>query len=66
MGGGNVQFNKTNGVLDHPVTLAEISHVVKTIKNNKSIGLDGIVSELVEYGGKPMCGMLLVLFNLNM
>ena len=54
----------SNGVLDQPITLAEVSHVVKAIKNNKSAGSDGIVSELIKYGGKPMCEMLLALFNL--
>ena len=54
----------SNGVLDQPITLAEVSHVVKAIKNNKSAGSDGIVGELIKYGGKPMCEMLLALFNL--
>ena len=54
----------SNGVLDQPITLAEVSHVVKAIKNNKSAGSDGIVGELIKYGGKAMCEMLLALFNL--
>ena len=29
---------QSNGVLDQPITLAEVSHVVKSIKNNKSAG----------------------------
>ena len=49
------------GVLDQLITLAEVSHVVKAIKNNKSAGSDGIVGELIKYGGKPMCEMLLAL-----
>ena len=33
----------SNGMLDQP-TLAEVSHIVKAIKDNKSAGSDGIVS----------------------
>ena len=54
----------SNGMLDQPITMAEVRHVIKTIKNNKSAGSDGIVGELIKYGGKPMCEMLLTLFNL--
>ena len=56
--------SQSNGMLDQPITLAEVSHVVKAIKNNKSAGSDGIVGELIKYGGKPMSEMLLTLFNL--
>ena len=54
----------SNGVLDQPITLAEVSHVVKAIRNNKSAGSDGIVGELIKYVGEPMYEMLLALFNL--
>ena len=45
-----------NGTLDHPITLVEISHVVKAIKNKKSSELHVycIVGELITCGGKPM------------
>ena len=46
------------------ITLTEASSVIKTIKNNKYAGSDGIVGELITYGGKPMCEMFLTLFNL--
>ena len=59
------QDSHSNGILDQPITLAEVSHVVKAIKNNKSAGSDGIVGELIKYGGEPMCEMLLTLFNLS-
>ena len=39
-------------MLDQTITLAEVSHVLKTTKN-KSAGSDGIVGELIKYGGKP-------------
>ena len=48
----------SNEVLDQPLTLAEVSQLVKAIKNNKSAGSDGIVGKLIKYGGKPMCEML--------
>ena len=54
----------SNGMMDQPITLAEVSCVVKAIKNNKSAGSDGIVGELIKYGGEPMCEMLLALFKL--
>ena len=54
----------SNGGLGEPITLAEVSHVVKAIKNNKSSGFDSIVGELIKYGGEPLCEMLLELFNL--
>ena len=41
----------SNGMLDQPITLAEVSHVIKAIKNNKSAGSDGILGELMKYGG---------------
>ena len=56
------QNSHSNGVLDQPITLAEVSHVVKATK--KFAGSDGIVGELIKYGGKPMCEILLALFNL--
>ena len=58
------QDSHFNGMLDQPITLVEVSHVVKATKNNKSVGSDAIVGELIKYGGKPMCEMLLTLFNL--
>ena len=54
----------SNRMLDQSITLAEVSHVVKAIKNNKSAGSDGSVGELIKHGGKLMCEMLLTLFNL--
>ena len=39
-------------MLDQPITLAEVSHSVEAIINNKSAGSGGIVGELIKYGGK--------------
>ena len=51
----------SDGMLNQPITLAEVSHVVKAIESNKSAGTGGIVGELIKYGGKPMCEMLVTL-----
>ena len=51
-------------MLDQPITLPKVSQVAKDIKVNKSAGSDCIVGELIKYGCKPMCEMLLALFNL--
>ena len=37
----------SHGMLYQPMTLAEVSHVVKAIKNNKFAGSDGIVGGLI-------------------
>ena len=59
------QDPRSKRMLDQPITMVEVRHVIKTIKNNKSAGSDGIhVGELIKYGGKPMCEILLTLFNL--
>ena len=42
-------------MLDQPITLAEVSNVVKAIENNKSAGSDGIVGELIEFASGPLC-----------
>ena len=52
-------------MLDQKITTAEVSHAIRTIKNNKSAGADGIVGELIKYGGNVMCDMLVTLFNLE-
>ena len=51
-------------MLNQPKTLTKVSHVVRTIKNNKSAASDSIVGEVIKYGGKPTCEVRLTLFNL--
>ena len=60
------QNSDSNGILEQPITLAEVNYVVKAIKSNKSAGSDDIVGELhvIKYGGNTMCEMLLALVNL--
>ena len=55
------QDSNFDGVLDQPITLAEVTYVVK---NDKSYASDSIVGKLIKYGRKPMCEILLTLFNL--
>ena len=57
------QDSHSNGILDQPITLVEVNYVMKAIKNNKSAGSDGIISELIKYVGNTMCEMLLTLFK---
>ena len=45
-------------MLDHKISICEVKHVIKGIKNNKTAESDGIVGELIKYGGKGMCKML--------
>ena len=59
-----IQLKILKPCLLSPITLAKVSQVVKAIKNNKSAGPDGIVGKLIEYGGKPMCQMLLAQFTM--
>ena len=35
-------------------TLQEVTHVIKQLKNSKSIGCDGIPAELIKYGGNTV------------
>ena len=51
-------------MLDQAITSVEVSYVIKAIKNCKSAGSDSIIGELIKYGDRPMCEMLLALFNL--
>ena len=55
------QDSDSNGIVDQPIILAEVNHVVKAIKNNKSAGSNGIVVHLIKYGGNSMCKILLTL-----
>ena len=72
--GGSIQFSEyfetmhfheshSSGILDQAIPLTEVNQVVKAIKNNKSSVSDGIVGELIKYGGKPKCKMFLTLIQ---
>lgn len=49
--------------LDKPFSDEEVIQAMKKIKHHKSPGMDGISNELLKYGGLPLLGALLKLFN---
>ena len=51
------QDSDSKGILDAPITFAQVIYVVKATNNNKSAGSDGIVGELINQGGITMCEM---------
>ena len=57
--------SNSNGILDQPITLADVNYTVRATKNNKSTGSNGIVSELIKYGGITTC-MSEMLLTLNL
>ena len=52
-----------DGILDREISLTEISRCVRKLKNNKSGGSDGLVGELLKYGGSGMVNLLQLLFS---
>ena len=52
-----------DGALDRELELAEISRCLKKLKNNKTGGSDGLVGELLKYGGVGMVQLLGQLFS---
>ena len=53
-----------NEHLDRKISNFEIEFVMKSIKNKKACGTDGIAGELIKYGGSGMSMMLRELFQL--
>lgn len=52
-----------NDVLDGAIEPAEIFRCIKKLKNNKTGGSDGLVGELLKYGGSGMVDLLQILFS---
>ena len=52
-----------NDRLDRQIDREEIAQCVKKLKNNKTGGCDGIVGELLKYGGSGMVCLLEQLFS---
>ena len=50
-------------VLDREIELQEIARCVRKLKNNKTGGSDGLVGELLKYGGSGMIHLLHKLFE---
>ena len=46
------------------ISALEIEYVMKSLKNKKASGSDGIAGELIKYGGNGMIMMLKELFQL--
>ena len=53
-----------NEHLDRKISNFEIEFVMKSIKNKKACGTDGIAGRLIKYGGSGMSMMLRELFQL--
>ena len=54
----------TNEHLDRDISALEIEYVIKSLRNRKASGSDGIAGELIKYGGNGMIMMLKELFQL--
>ena len=53
-----------NGELDRDITLEEVKEVVKELAIGKAAGVDGIVNELLKYGGDKMWKSIWYLCNM--
>ena len=56
----------TNEHLDRVISALEIEYVMKSLRNRKASGSDGIAGELIKYGGNGMIMMLKELFTTYM
>ena len=56
-------FANKNGVLDENLTIEEVERAVKSLKNCKSSGADGITAEHLKYGGPGIPSWLKRIFN---
>ena len=54
----------THEHLDRDISALEIEYVMKSLRNRKASGSDGIAGELIKYGGNGMIMMLKELFQL--
>lgn len=50
--------------LDYKITIKEVHDVIRKLKNNKAVGIDGIPSELFKSGSSVLAPVLCKLFNL--
>ena len=56
-------FANKDGVLDENLTIEEVERAVKSLKNCKSSGADGITAEHLKYGGPDIPSWLKRIFN---
>ena len=52
-----------DSILDREIEPAEIARCLHSLKNNKTGGSDGLVGELLKYGGSGMVNLLHQLFS---
>ena len=52
-----------DSILDREIEPAEIARCLHSLKNNKTGGSDGLVGELLKYGGSVMVNLLYQLFS---
>ena len=52
-----------DSILDREIKPAEIARCLHSLKNNKTGGSDGLVGELLKYGGSGMVNLLHQLFS---
>ena len=53
----------THQHLDRDISALEIEYVMKSLRNRKTSGSDGIAGDLIKYGGNGMIMMLKELFQ---
>lgn len=59
----NKESQKVFNELDFIITEAEISKALRSLKNNKASGFDGIINEMLKHGQSQLLGCLVKLFN---
>ncbi len=60
----NRSLDNTNIILQEPISIEEIEHVIKTLKCRKSPGPDGICNEHIKHASNSLKTHLVKLFNL--
>lgn len=55
--------NDYDDILDTPILMSELKHVIRTLPNGKTPGSDGICYEHVKWGGDTLQYHMLLLFN---
>ena len=59
-----MSVDTTHEHLDRDTSALEIEYVMKSLKNRKASGSDGIAGELIKYGGNGMIMMLKELYGI--
>ena len=51
------------GELDEPITMEEVKKAIQELRRGKAPGVDGVVNEVLKYGGEQMARALYLMFN---